>query len=161
MVGSNNALEPWHGIDEGHHADQPRGDRLSVFGQRQAANLAWLEAALARAAIGRALAVVVLTHANPRFDLQPGHPKRAGFEAVIEALRRLTLRFGRPVLLAHGDQYVFIVDRPMADASPPVRNLLRVQTFGEPLAGWVRIEVDPDRPGVFHAQPRRSARARN
>lgn len=105
--------------------------------------------------------VVVLTHANPRFDLQPGHPKARGLEAVIEALRRLILRFGRPVLPAHGDQHVFIVGRPMADASPPVRNLLRVQAFGEPPAGWVRIDVDPGRPGVFDAQRGERARIGN
>ncbi len=149
VVGSRNALAPWHGIDPSDSADVPRRDRIAAFEERKAANLSWLEAAFRSAQHSGAIAVVVLMHANPRFDLPPGHPHRAGFEGVIQALHRLSLRFGRPVLLAHGDGHFFFVDRPLASESPPVRNLLRVQSWGEPLSGWIRIDVDPARTAVF------------
>jgi len=149
VVGSRNALAPWHGIDPGDSAEVPRRDRIAAFEERQAANLSWLEAAFGSAQRSGAIAVVVLMHANPRFDLPPGQPHRAGFEAVIQALRRLSLRFAGPVLLAHGDGHFFVVDRPLASESPPVGNLLRVQSWGEPLSGWIRIDVDPARTGVF------------
>lgn len=149
VVGSRNALAPWHGIDPSDDAEVARRDRIAAFETRQAANLSWLEAAFGSAQRSGVIAVVVLMHANPRFDLPPGHPHRAGFEAVIQALRRLSLRFGRPVLLAHGDGHLFLVDRPLASGSPPVRNLLRVQSWGEPLSGWTRIDVDPAQAGVF------------
>ena len=153
VVGSNNGLEPWRGIERSDHAEHPAGDRIVAFERRQAANLAWLETAFARAETSGAPAVVILMQANPRFDLAPGHPRRAGFETVIGALRRLALRFGRPVLLAHGDMHFLVVDRPLAGETPPVSNLLRVQTYGEPLGGWVRIDVDPRRPEFFRVRP--------
>jgi len=149
VVGSRNALAPWRGIDPSDGDDAPRRERIAAFEERQAANLSWLEAAFENAQRSDVIAVVVLMHANPRFDLPTGHPHRAGFEAVIQALRRLSLRFGRPVLLAHGDGHFFRVDRPLAFESPPVRNLRRVQSWGDPLPGWIRIDVDPARAGVF------------
>jgi hypothetical protein len=149
VVGSRNALAPWHGIDPSDSAEVPRRDRIAAFEARQAANLSWLEAAFGSAQHSGVIAVVVLMHANLRFALAPGHPQRAGFEAVIQALHRLSLRLGRPVLLAHGDGHLFLVDQPLASGSPPVRNLIRVQSWGEPLSGWIRVGVDPARSGVF------------
>ena len=149
VVGSRNALAPWHGIDTSDSAEVAWRDGAAAFEERQAANLSWLEAAFGGAQHSGVIAVVVLMHANPRFDLPTGHPHRAGFEAVIQALRRLSMRFGRPVLLAHGDGHFFRVDRPLASESPPVCNLLRVQSWGEPLSGWIRVDVDPARAGVF------------
>jgi hypothetical protein len=146
VVGSNNGLAPWRGIDPLDSANAPRADRIAEFERRQAANLAWLDAAFAQARQNDARAVVLLMQANPRFDLPPGDPDRAGFEALLARLARRAVEFGRPVLLAHGDFHRFLVDRPLdvAGAAPRVPNLVRVQTFGSPWIRWIRVTVDAD-----------------
>lgn len=149
VVGSNNGLAPWHGIDPADAAATPRADRLAEFRRREAANLAWLRRAFSLAAQRGAGGVVVLMQANPRFERAAGDRRRAGFEMLIAELQQLARRFGRPVLLAHGDGHVFLVDRPFADAMPPADNLLRVQTYGDPWLGWLRITVDPTHSDLF------------
>jgi hypothetical protein len=151
VVGSNNGLDPWRGIDPRDDPRAPRADRVDEFERRQAANLAWLDGAFAQARSIDAPAVVLLMHANPRFDLPAGDPKRAGFDALLERLARRTVDFGRPVLLAHGDLHRFVVDRPLdvEGPDPRVPNLVRVQSFGSPWLRWVRVTVDPGAPVPF------------
>ncbi len=153
VVGSSNGLEPWRGFDPSDRVAAPRADRMAEFGHRQAANLAWLEQGFAFAEAEQAAGVVILMQANMRFELPAADARRAGFNAVIDRLHALTRRFGKPVLLAHGDRHFYWVDRPLADATPPARNLLRVQTFGSPLSGWVKITADPGLLEVFSIQP--------
>ena len=147
VTGSNNGLEPWRAPAADGAAR--RDEQLAAFRQREAANLAWLAAAFDRARAGDVIGVVVLMHANPRFELPPADGRRAGFEAIIGALGRLTTEFGRPVLLLQGDDHVYLVDRPLAGAEPPVPNLLRVQAFGHPFMQWIRIDVDPGSSTLF------------
>jgi hypothetical protein len=150
VTGSNNGLEPWRST--ARRADSPGTGQMDAFKQREAANLAWLVAAFDHAHAGDAIAIVILLHANPRFELPPGDGRRAGFEALIGELSRLAAEFRRPVLLLHGDGHVFFVDRPLAGSSPPAPNLRRVQTFGYPWMGWIRIDVDAARDDVFRIE---------
>ena len=46
------------------------------------------------------------------------------------------------------DAWSFIPD------GEPVPNALRLETYGSPFVGWVRVTVDPDSPGVFIVEPR-------
>lgn len=149
VVGSNNDFEPWRGIDPADRTQQPRADRIAEFERRQQANLDWLRQAFDLAESSSAIAVVVLMQANPRFELAPGDPGRAGFEALISELHRQAAQFGRPVLLAHGDRHLYLVDRPLAQATPSAPNLVRVQTYGHPWIRWVRIDVDRAAPDIF------------
>lgn len=135
VVGSNNGLAPWRGVDTAAHS--------AAFARREQANLAWLRSAFASAEQTDALGIVLLMQANPRPELPTGDAERRGFEALLEELSWLASRFGRPVLLAHGDGHVFFVDRPLTP------NVVRVQARGHPWLGWVRITVDPLRPGLF------------
>lgn len=153
VVGSNNALRPWHGIDRSDRTDSPRPERMAAFQRRQAANLAWMQFAFSQARAIGALGAVVLMQANPRFEIAPGHRERAGFDVVIDELRRLVLDFGRPVLLVHGDRHLYFNDWPLAADVPPVPNLQRVQTYGHPWTLWVRIDVDPSRKPLFDVRP--------
>lgn len=148
VVGSNNGLEPWRGIDLRDSPRTPRADRLAEFERRQAANLAWLDAAFAQARSIDAPAVVLLMQANPRFDLAAGDPRRAGFDALLARLAQRAAEFDRPVLLAHGDFHDFVVDRPLdgEGAAPRAPKLVRVQSFGSPRIGWVKVTVDPAEP---------------
>lgn len=147
VTGSNNGLQAWGPpVAPG----QPlRDEQLAAFRRREAADLAWLREAVAEARASEAVALVVLMHANPRFDLRPGDGRRTGFEAIVDAVARLAGAFGRPVLLLHGDGHLYLADRPLADYSPPAPNLRRVQAFGHPWTAWLRIDVEPAGDAVF------------
>ena len=54
VVGSNNGLEPWLGIDPTDSCITPRPDRTADFERRQGAALAWLDDVFAGAAGTRA-----------------------------------------------------------------------------------------------------------
>ena len=57
---------------------------------------------------------------------------------------RRAQEYGRPVILAHGDDHFFVLDQPLS-------NLLfsRLQTYGETKVHWVKVRVDPKSSGVF------------
>jgi hypothetical protein len=67
----------------------------------------------------------------------------AGFRTFLTHLEAKAQQYGRPVVLAHGDDHFFFVDQPFS-------NLLvsRVQTYGG-LVHWVKVHVDPKSSGVF------------
>src|SRR5262245_24467148 len=142
VVGSNNNLEPWIGISPTDSCDAPRPNRIAEFERRQAAALAWLDRVFEAAAGTRG--VFLLIQANPYNA--PSNPARcpAGFQAFLTRLEARAQQYGRPVVLAHGDDHFFFVDQPFS-------NLLfsRVQTYGEGLVHWVKVRVDPKSTGVF------------
>ena len=144
VVGSNNNLEPWSGITPTDSCTSPRTDRLAEFERRQAAALAWLDEVFARRQ----------RHEGPVPD-DSGQPIQqcrrirvcpSGFAAFLPRLETRA-RYGRPVMLAHGDDHFFFLDQPLS-------NLLfsRVQTYGEGLVHWVKIHVDPKSSGVFRVE---------
>lgn len=142
------------------------------YAERNAANLAWLARAFQRARQDRAPAVVLFFHANPRFEttwpagrrrrylsgLPVGTPAAGppgGYEDFLAALEREVTAFPRPVLLVHGDTHIFRVDKPLL-ARPDGRlleHVTRLETFGHPEVHWVRVGVDPSRPGLFTFHP--------
>jgi hypothetical protein len=137
VVGSKNGLEPWGLVGDGY-ADsdaQPRADRLAEVQAREAAVKAWLTQAFERAR--RAQALVLLFQANPGFEAPVGSARREGFEPFIAQVHEGARQLGKPVLLAHGDFHSFLVDRPFPDL-PQVQ---RVQTWGSPNLGHVRVRV--------------------
>jgi hypothetical protein len=156
VVGSGNDLDPWFGLRVGDARRRPRAERIAEFHRREEANLAWLDAAFAHANKVGARGVVLLMQANPRFELPQGALDRAGFEALIARLQLRAADFRRPVLLLHGDLHVYFVDYPLdrEDLTPRVPNLMRVQTFGAPFVGWVKILVDPADIKLFRASAR-------
>ena len=71
-----------------------------------------------------------------------GQPRR-GFERLLGQLAHETRRFGGTVLLVHGDEHRFLVDRPLRDPQDgnPLDNFTRVEVFGSPAMNWVRVRV--------------------
>ena len=70
---------------------------------------------------------------------------------LAEAARRVR----RPVLFVHGDTHNQRVDQPFMDfLGNPIGNLVRLETFGSPFIGWIKVVVDPDDPQVFRFDPR-------
>jgi hypothetical protein len=100
----------------------------------------------------------------------------SGYADFVTTLRSRTVKFNKPVVLAHGDTHYFRLDRPMtgtypacvsgsnspctavaAPASPTDRidNLLRLEVFAQNDVHWVEVFVDEEDPDVFSFSPQR------
>ena len=125
LPGSRNATRPFPGRTAADDAAVQR---------RTAAAAAWTRAAFAEARATNARAVVIAFQANLGLKRRPN-----AFEPFIRTVEEEAARFGRPVLLAHGDGHIYIVDHPLAQ-----KNVTRLQVPGSPDVGWVRVVVTPD-----------------
>jgi hypothetical protein len=127
----------------GHNA---AGD--AEAGRRNEANRAWLAGAFDASGAADIAALVVITQANPWFT-----PNRA-FDDLLAQMREGAEALRKPVLFVHGDTHIYRVDSPFRDVSGyPDRRLTRLETFGSPFVGWVRVVADPSRPDVFSFEP--------
>jgi hypothetical protein len=129
LPGSDNAMAPFPGRTAADDAEVRR---------RTEAAAAWTRSAFAEARATGARAVVIAFQANM-------HTEKRGkftdaFEPFLGTVEDEAKRFGRPVLLAHGDGHVFTVDHPLAG----IANVTRLQVPGSPEVGWVRVVVTPD-----------------
>lgn len=154
VVGSNNNLAPWSGLDSLDTFDTPRRDRFEEFQTREKAAVHWLNEIFRFAQETESPGIVILIQANPRFELDRDEEEKAGFNGFVDALRELTLDYGKPVLLAHGHIHYLWIDKPLyrptADGRrEPVPTLTRIQTPGSPFVRWIKITVDPQSPDVF------------
>lgn len=111
---------------------------------RMKANGAWMAAAFETAKREKAAALFLLFHANPGWARGAGGP-RDGYREFRAQLAASVRDFGRPVVAIHGDSHIFRVDQPLRDpgSGEPVSSLTRIESFGSPAMGWVRVEVDP------------------
>jgi hypothetical protein len=137
LIGSTNGLRPFPGRTA---VDDTAGKR------RTDAAAAWLRETFSAARASNAAAVVVALHGNP-FDDEP--KDREPFEPFLIALQEEAAPFGRPVLVAHGDDHAFTVDQPLGLA-----NLTRLEVPGSPDVGWVRVAVTPSARSPFAFEPR-------
>lgn len=147
LVGSGNATESFPG--------RTRLDDEAVV-RRTAAATAWLQETFAEAAATGSAAVVIGFHANPSFELAPDDPARQCYEPFLNALEIETERFGKPVLVAQGDDHIYIVDQPLIRRTTgrTLENLTRLQVPGSPHVGWVRVVVTPGARPSFTFEPR-------
>ena len=89
------------------------------------------------------------------FQANPWHSKRNVYGALLRQIEDAAKRLRKPVLLVHGDSHRQRVDTPFQDAfGNAIPGLVRLETFGSPFLGWVRVTVDPDDPNVFRFEPR-------
>jgi hypothetical protein len=111
---------------------------------------AWMRETFSAAKASNASAVVIALHGNP-FDEEPKY--REPFQPFLITLQEEVEQFRRPVLVAHGDDHEFTVDRPLELA-----NLTRLEVPGSPDVGWVRVTVTPSARNSFafekHVIPR-------
>lgn len=158
VVGSNNNLEPWSGIDAADSYETPRPDRLAEFREREQAALAWLDYTFKLAEEEDAAGVFILMQANPRFDLPATDRQRQGFNLFLTRLAELSQKYGKPVVLAQGDDHIFLVDKPFYEDTstviPGIRlpYFTRVQTFGDSRTQWIKVNVNPKGSPVFSFQ---------
>lgn len=131
IVGSNNALVKFPGRTEADDAE---------VAQRTQAALAWLNEGFDIATRDSLRGIVVAMHADPGFEVDAGaYP---AYVPLIDSLAARTRAFGRPVLLIHGDGHYYQVDHPFLRRDTTFANFSRLETFGSPDIGWVRVVID-------------------
>ena len=136
VVGSNDN----HGFDAANDAEQRC---------RAAANRAWIEGALRLAEGPDRRGLVLLTQADPWV-----RSRDRVYDGLLAQVAAGARRLGKPLLFVHGDTHTYRLDRPFRDGyGNPVENALRLETFGSPVTGWVRVSVDPGDVKLFRVEP--------
>jgi hypothetical protein len=131
---------------------------LEEYTARNAANLAWMRESFALATQDGSLGLMLFIQGNP-FPFTPTDGDLEGFDEFLIALEEETLKFGKPVVLAHGDSHYFRVDKPLPRPDPDghrrarIGNFTRVENFGSPDVHWVRGSVDARDPALFSFKP--------
>jgi hypothetical protein len=145
------------------------------YAARNAATIQWMKDTFATANEQKAVAVMLITQADPGWDDTDGTraPTRNantlveddaqkatdGFHDFLVALRTQVIAYGKPVAYVHGDSHYFRVDKPLLDSTGKrVVNFTRVETFGDhqPFLGdvnWLKVNVDPTSRDVFSYEP--------
>lgn len=124
---------------------QQRQDAITEHLERDKRNDLWMAETFAQSNDARA--VVLLLHANPQWNARWWQP--TGFDRFRTSLTRHAQKFGKPVLVAHGDTHTFRIDKPLT-AAP---NVTRVEVFGPPQRGAVVVEVDTHGPELLWFAP--------
>lgn len=142
LVGSGNGLAAFPGRTAAHDREVERRTEAAVH---------WLDEAFARARAVSAKGVVLALHGNPGFD-----EKRRGYEWFLSNLETHVAAFPNEVVLIHGDSHTQRVDQPLRDRVGRVyENFTRLETFGSPDIGWVRVVVDTLAGRITQHEPRR------
>jgi hypothetical protein len=115
---------------------------------RNAANRRWLERAIAASAGAETRALVIAMQANPWFT------RKRAFDDVLAAIEQAARALRKPVLLVHGDTHNYQVDMPFLEPTGvPLPNITRVETYGSPIVGWVKVTVDPGSARIWTFEP--------
>lgn len=140
-------------------AAQCEADNME-YAERDAANIAWLEASFARAKAAKAKGLVVAFQADPGFDLpetedrdESQEARFSGYRKFMEKLVAETEAFPGQVLLVHGDTHFFKLDKPLYSPIRLLPNFTRLQTFGSPSIHWVEVSVNTRTQEVFTVRP--------
>jgi hypothetical protein len=151
LIGSTNGLKKFPARSATEDAAVKR---------RTEAATAWARESFAEARSLNALGVLLGFHANPDLEGTARSQYRLAYEPFLEALEEEVERFQKPVLAMHGDNHIYIVDRPLTrrGTGQRLQNFTRLQVPGSPDVGWVRVIVNPAAADPFtfekHVVPR-------
>ncbi|MBI1307734.1 MAG: metallophosphoesterase [Bacteroidetes bacterium] len=138
-----------HIVGSNNHLIIHDGDTNTEFKNRFKADTAWIHYAVKQAEKNQSLGLVFVLHA----DMFTGDKDMEGFEQLIAEFKRMTIQFGKPVLLIHGDSHRFVVDKPLfSEGEKVLLNFTRLQVFGEHDMHSVRIKVNTTNPSVFEIE---------
>jgi len=121
------------------------------FLSRNPVVIEWLRQGFAAARHERSLGIVIVMQANPGFKEHAAGQTHAGYRQLLAALRQEVLDFSGQVLLVHGDTHRQRIDQPLRHPTSrlPIANFTRLETFGFPFMGWVKVIIDTDHPPLF------------
>ena len=144
MVGSLNGGRQFEG--------RTAADDSAVV-RRTAAALEWIDSAFAIAKADSLSGVVIALHANPRFHRRDV----TAFASFVRRVAEHTAAFRGEVLAIHGDTHEYTVDHPLrrVGSDEVLTNFTRLETFGSPDIGWVRVVVDTVAGRFVEFEPRR------
>ncbi|TDI47718.1 MAG: hypothetical protein E2P02_02605 [Acidobacteria bacterium] len=133
----------------------PDAEPRPEFVERNEAVITWMRQSFALARQESLPSVVVVIHANPRWERFKRSEPNPSFSAFLEALYSEVEAFDGPVLLLHGDSHTFRVDKPLSNpmTGEMLANFTRVETFGHPNMHWVLITVSSEDVDRFEIQP--------
>jgi hypothetical protein len=115
---------------------------------RNQANAAWLEQAVRASEQSQTRALVIAIQADP------WRSRKGSYEPFLAGVRDAARRLKKPVLLVHGDTHLLITDTPFKDVlGNTMERITRLETYGSPFVGWVKVAVDPDDPEIFTFEP--------
>ena len=124
------------------------------YAARNDANLSWLRRQFAAAANDRALAVFL--QADLWYTIDNGKGSRDGMEPLMKLLEAETRRFGKPVLVVHGDSHDCVIQPAPpgfgADAAR-IPNMLRAEVPGDAVIDALLIQVSQDAAQPFTVKP--------
>ncbi|WP_413924302.1 hypothetical protein [Candidatus Accumulibacter phosphatis] len=111
----------------------------------------WLRQGFADARHEQSLGIVIVMQGNPGFKEHAAGLTHAGYRQLLATLRQETLDFSGQVLLVHGDTHRQRIDQPVRHPTSrlPIANFTRIETFGYPFMGWVKVIIDTDHPPLF------------
>jgi hypothetical protein len=146
IVGSGNAMKGFAGRTAADDAESERRTRAA---------LEWVNEAFDTAAARSMRGVVIAMHADP--GMEDGSGAWPGYHELVELFAERTRGFDGQVLLIHGDTHTYRVDHPLRDRMPAgdtLFNFTRLETFGSPDIGWVRVVVDTVAGRFIRFEPR-------
>lgn len=113
--------------------------------------LGWLRESFAMARSKQLPGIVLVIQANPGFKHFASGVGHSAFRSLLETLREETMRFQGQVLLVHGDTHWQRIDQPLRHPASGKRlnNFTRIETFGYPYLGWVKVYIDTEQPSLF------------
>ena len=134
------------GSDNNVGFDRPSDEEARC---RNEANRRWLERAVRASEPAGTRALVVAIQADPWTARKPV------YQDFLRQMEDSARRLRRPVLLVHGDSHIYRADTPFVDSfGQPLANLKRLETYGSPFVGWVKVSVDPANPELFSFEPK-------
>ena len=138
----------------GPHNGLVRDQRLAAEAiERSRAAEAWLRESFRVARDSKAPALVIAFQADPWWQTAPTY-EQGPFDWLRNAIGEEAATYSGQVLIVHGDSHRLTIDTPYRRADVDAgttrgMNITRVQVPGWPDHRAVRVEVDPQRPGVF------------
>jgi len=124
------------------------------FRSRNPALIDWLKQGFATARREQSAAIVIAMQGNPGFKHFAAGLTHSGYRELLETLRSETLNFQGQVLLVHGDTHWQRIDHPLRDHGTTIANFTRLESFGYPFMGWVKVVVDTQTPELFRFEVR-------
>jgi hypothetical protein len=132
----------------------PEAETDEVALRRGGAAIAWMDSAFVIARRDSLHGVVIAMQGDPGLYYRPKVPQ--SFMPFIARLREQTRRFDGQVLLVHGDAHQYRFDQPLTDENgATIPNFWRVEAFGSPDIGWVRVAIDSVAGKILWCEPRK------
>src|SRR5688572_32633 len=122
--------------------------------RRGGAAIAWMDDAFAIARRDSLSGIMIAMQGDPGLNYHRHIPQ--SFMPFIARLEEQTRGFAGQVVLIHGDSHMQRVDQPLKNEDGvPAPNFWRIESYGSPDIGWVRVVVDSVAGKIVSVEPRK------